>query len=108
MYWAASVCATCRVSAIILGYPDILMSCRWQGIRRKDIEKEREKKDEALMKLTTKEREIRKRIEDLIDRNCHDPASETLKPVNAKLPNGHGKAKMNGDTGKKGKKRKLA
>ena len=40
---------------------------RWQTVRYKDVCKEREKKEEALAKLTTREREIRKRIEDMLD-----------------------------------------
>jgi COMPASS component SPP1 len=46
------------------GYQTILS---WQSVRYKDICKEREKKEEALAKLTTREREIRKRIEDMLD-----------------------------------------
>jgi COMPASS component SPP1 len=40
---------------------------RWQTVRYKDVCKEREKKEEALAKLTTRERELRKRIEDMLD-----------------------------------------
>ena len=43
------------------------VSIRWQTVRYKDVCKEREKKEEALAKLTTREREIRKRIEDMLD-----------------------------------------
>jgi COMPASS component SPP1 len=68
------------------------------------VQKEKERKEEALLKLTTKEREIRKRIEDIVDRTCGDPPSK-LKPFNGKLTNGHSKGKVNGDV-KKGKKRK--
>lgn len=74
------------------------------------MNKEKEKKEEALTKLTTKEREIRKRIEDIVDPhsgNCNDlPSKAPLKPSNAKLTNGHTKGKTNGDNAKKGKKRK--
>jgi COMPASS component SPP1 len=85
---------------------------RWQAVRRRDVEKEKECKEEALMKLTTKEREIRKRIEDMVDplgTSCNQqPIGKIpLKSLNGKLANGHAtKGKMNGDS-KKGKKRKV-
>ncbi|KAJ7631044.1 hypothetical protein FB45DRAFT_917282 [Roridomyces roridus] len=76
----------------------------WQTIRAKDVSKEREKKEEALFRLTTRERELRKRIEDIVEpynRSCINPT-----PFKAsKLVNGNAKGKANGDN-KKGKKRK--
>ncbi|KAJ7038152.1 hypothetical protein C8F04DRAFT_1089730 [Mycena alexandri] len=76
----------------------------WQAIRGKDIAKEKEKKEEALYKLTTRERELRKRIEDIVEpfnrSKCLDPALQS-----SKLVNGNAKGKTNGDA-KKGKKRK--
>lgn len=60
------------------------------------------------MKLTTQEREIRKRIEDMIEPQGQGRAIKTpLKPLNSKLSNGqvHAKTKVNGEA-KKGKKRK--
>lgn len=79
-------------------------------MRHRDVCKEKEKKEDALLNLTTREREIRKRIEDIIDphgHNCNDPITKSpLKSSNTKLMNGHTKGKMNGDTTKKGKKRK--
>ncbi|KAG6911934.1 hypothetical protein DXG01_000181 [Tephrocybe rancida] len=84
----------------------------WQTVRVKDVCKEKEKKNDALSNLTTREREIRKRIEDILDphgRNCNDSSDKSpLKASNAKLSNGHTKGKTNGDTTttKKGKKRK--
>ncbi|KAF5377475.1 hypothetical protein D9615_005365 [Tricholomella constricta] len=82
----------------------------WQTVRYRDVCKEKEKKEDALSNLTTREREIRKRMEDILDphgRNCNDPSGKSpLKASNAKLSNGHTKGKMNGDTTKKGKKRK--
>jgi len=78
----------------------------WQTIRAHDIAKEKEMKEEALFRLTTKEREIRKRIEDIVEpfnRSCIDPSAAPLKP--SKLVNGNAKGKTNGDS-KKGKKRK--
>jgi len=83
----------------------------WQGVRSKDVSKEKEKKEEALFKLTTKEREVRKRIEDILEahnRSCNEPLNNNYKPLkSSKLSNGHTtKVKTNGDATKKGKKRK--
>ncbi|KAG6878408.1 hypothetical protein C0993_007590 [Termitomyces sp. T159_Od127] len=83
----------------------------WQAVRVKDVCKEKEKKNDALYNLTTREREIRKRIEDLLEphgRDCNDASGKSpLTVSNTKLPNGHTKGKINGDTTtKKGKKRK--
>ncbi|KAG6845810.1 hypothetical protein H0H87_003864 [Tephrocybe sp. NHM501043] len=83
----------------------------WQAVRVKDVSKEKEKKNDALSNLTTREREIRKRIEDILDphgHNCNDASGKSPpKASNAKLSNGHTKGKINGDmTTKKGKKRK--
>ncbi|KAJ7619073.1 hypothetical protein DFH06DRAFT_1306290 [Mycena polygramma] len=79
----------------------------WQAIRGHDIAKEKEKKEEALYRLTTREREIRKRIEDIVEpynrSRCLDPGAAPLK--SSKLVNGSDKGKTNGDS-KKGKKRK--
>lgn len=78
-------------------------------MRQKDICQEKEKKEEALSSLTTREREIRKRIEDIIDpqgRNCTDPDDADAKQPNLKQPNGSSRGKANADTSKKGKKRK--
>ncbi|KAF7347794.1 hypothetical protein MVEN_01536900 [Mycena venus] len=81
----------------------------WQAIRGKDIAKEREKKEEALYRLTTREREIRKRIEDIVEpynrSRCLDPgAAAPLK--SSKLVNGNAKGKTTNGDSKKGKKRK--
>jgi len=57
----------------------------WQTVRYKDVCKEREKKEEALAKLTTKEREIRKRIEDMLD--PQNRVSGEASRGNAKNPN---------------------
>ncbi|KAJ3977019.1 hypothetical protein EV361DRAFT_881145 [Lentinula raphanica] len=84
----------------------------WQSLRAKDLDKEKEKKEEALFKLTEREREIRKRI-DRIEEQDAGPLLGTAPrraggpPKSNKLSNGHAtKAKVNGDTMKKGKKRK--
>lgn len=61
------------------------------------------------MKLTTREREIRKRIEDIVDpqsRTCNEPPSKPPLKSNTKLSNGHATTKTNGEPIKKGKKRK--
>ncbi|KAJ7361690.1 hypothetical protein DFH08DRAFT_844892 [Mycena albidolilacea] len=80
----------------------------WQMIRGKDIAKEREKKEEALYRLTTREREIRKRIEDIVEpynlSRCLDPGAAPLK--SSKLVNGNAKGKATNGDSKKGKKRK--
>lgn len=70
-------------------------------------------KETALSKLTTREREIRKRIEDTIDPQSSRSANEAsakapLKSSNVKPSvNGHSKPKVNGEV-KKGKKRKAS
>ena len=72
------------------------------------------------MKLTTREREIRKRIEDMLDpqdknNSTTTPTNPTAKettahaPLKTKAVNGHPKAKgatLTADNQKKGKKRK--
>ncbi|KAJ7801794.1 hypothetical protein B0H14DRAFT_2386105, partial [Mycena olivaceomarginata] len=75
----------------------------WQTIRANDISKEKEKKEEALFRQTTREREIRKRIEDIFEpfnRSCVDPTAAPLKA--SKVVNDNA---LDGDR-KKGKKRK--
>jgi len=57
----------------------------WQTVRYKDVCKEREKKEEALAKLTTREREIRKRIEDMLDPQ-NRVSSETTSRGSVKNP----------------------
>ncbi|KAG6850517.1 hypothetical protein H0H93_012518 [Arthromyces matolae] len=85
----------------------------WQAMRIKDVCKEKEKKNDALSNLTMRERDLRKRMEDILDphgRNCNDSADKSSLKVSAtKSSNGHVKGKTNGDTtAKKGKKRKAA
>lgn len=85
-----------------------------------DVEKEKEKKEEALIKLTSREREIRKRIDRIQEERDYAgpllgnaPRRNTSNAQkggnNNKLSNGHSttKAKVNGDAPKKGKKRKV-
>jgi COMPASS component SPP1 len=81
----------------------------WQAVRQKDVCQEKEKKEDALSKLTTREREIRKRIEDIVDpqeRNCADSDKAAAKLPSAKQTNGSNRGKTHVDTSKKGKKRK--
>lgn len=92
----------------------------WQTVRYKDVSKEKEKKEEALVKLTTREREIRRRIEDMLDPQDKNksntiPTNPTVKettahpPLKTKAVNGHPKSKgatSTADSLKKGKKRK--
>ncbi|KXN89985.1 Set1 complex component spp1 [Leucoagaricus sp. SymC.cos] len=81
----------------------------WQTLRYKDICKEREKKEELLAKMTNRERQLRKRIDDLTDpngRKSNSTSQAPLKSSNTKLPNGHAKSRGTTETLKKGKKRK--
>jgi len=79
----------------------------WQKIRAAEISFEKEVKEAGLLKLTTQEREIRKRIEDLLDPQGRNPhSSAPLKSGGRKPPvNGHTK-RANGDIAKKGKKKR--
>lgn len=81
---------------------------RWQTVRYKDVCKEREKKEEALAKLTTREREIRKRIEDMLDphnRVSGEASRGTAKPnPDLELARQYLKRKYKGS--ERGKKRK--
>lgn len=62
------------------------MILRWQTVRYKDVCKEKEKKEEALAKLTTREREIRKRIEDMLDpQNRETTTRNTVKNANPEI-----------------------
>ncbi|KAF9270259.1 hypothetical protein L218DRAFT_952430 [Marasmius fiardii PR-910] len=81
----------------------------WQALRTKDVCKEKEKKADALGKLTSKEREIRKHIENIIDIDDDGaPPAAPLKSSNKQHHGNTGKRKVNGDVAanKKGKKRK--
>ncbi|KAI0068353.1 hypothetical protein BV25DRAFT_1793493 [Artomyces pyxidatus] len=86
----------------------------WQKLRIAEVQFEKEMKEQALLKLTTHEREIRKRVEDIVDpQGLHASATNTtfaspprLDPGERKpAANGHSKLKPNGES-KKGKKRK--
>ena len=80
---------------------------RWQKLRAAEVSFEKEMKESVLLKLTTREREIRKRIEDLLDPQARNlPHSTPLKSANGKQVNGHAKANSNGDIIRKGKKKR--
>jgi len=78
---------------------------RWPSLRMKELDKERDCKDAALFKLSSKEREIRKRIEDILSDPVNRDNDQALEPEPVqKRP---AKGKTNGDAPKKGKKRKV-
>jgi COMPASS component SPP1 len=85
----------------------------WQKLRVADVEFDKETKDQALQKLTKLEREIRKRVEDILDPHAHLDKTKMLEPSSPRVPvlsrttlNGQLKHKPNGDQTKKGKKKK--
>ncbi|KAI0257633.1 hypothetical protein BJV78DRAFT_1116378 [Lactifluus subvellereus] len=85
----------------------------WQKLRMADVEFDKETKDQALQKLTKLEREIRKRVEDILDPQAHLDKTKVLEPSSPRVPalsrptvNGQPKHKPNGDQHKKGKRRK--
>jgi len=78
-----------------------------------DVEFDKETKDQALQKLTKLEREIRKRVEDILAPHAHldkakmlEPSSPQVSLLSRSTPNGQLKHKPNRDQTKKGKKRK--
>ncbi|KAF5375051.1 hypothetical protein D9758_000245 [Tetrapyrgos nigripes] len=81
----------------------------WQSLRMKELLKEKERKEDALARLISKEREIRKRIEDILNNNDTGEGGEAEPTPQRPTTNGTGKGKatiFNGDPPKKGKKRK--
>ncbi|KAH9984681.1 hypothetical protein BJV74DRAFT_797182 [Russula compacta] len=85
----------------------------WQKLRVADVEFDKETKDQALQKLTKLEREIRKRVEDILDPHAHldkakllEPSSPRVSVLSRSAVNGQAKHRPNGDQTKKGKKRK--
>jgi len=78
----------------------------WQTVRYREICHEKEQKEDALQNLTTRERELRKRIEDLLAPHGRtDSSTAPLKNSNSKV-NGYSKSQTNGTAVKKAKKRK--
>ncbi|KAI9445275.1 hypothetical protein H4582DRAFT_2125647 [Lactarius indigo] len=81
----------------------------WQKLRIAEVEFDKEIKDQALQKLTKLEREIRKRVEDILDPQVHLGNAKMLEPsspLSRPTVNGQSKHKPNGDIRKKGKKKK--
>ena len=70
---------------------------RWQRLRTAEVEFEIHQKDLGLKKLAETERDIRRRIEDIMDPH--------LAPAQVQVNGKENKAKINGG-GKTGKKRK--
>ncbi|PFH54515.1 hypothetical protein AMATHDRAFT_44374 [Amanita thiersii Skay4041] len=82
----------------------------WQAIRAKDICNEREQREESLAKLTTRERELRKRIEDIVDPHETDskdtPSKASMQSSFTSWSKRHVTNNTNRDPARKGKKRK--
>ncbi len=84
----------------------LIFSHRWQKLRLAEVEFEKEMLDAGLERLTTQERKIRKRMEDVIIPNAQrsSAGSGPLQPLNGEiLPNDSGKIRENGTKGKKRK-----
>ncbi|KAK7463614.1 COMPASS (complex proteins associated with Set1p) component [Stygiomarasmius scandens] len=80
----------------------------WPSLRMKELDKERDCKEAALYKLSSKEREIRKRIEDILSDPVNRDNDQALEPEPVqKRPANTSKGKTNGDAPKKGRKRKV-
>lgn len=95
------------------GADDLMGELSWQKLRVADVEFDKETKDQALQKLTKLEREIRKRVEDILDPHAHldkakllEPSSPRVSVLSRSAVNGQAKHRPNGDQTKKGKKRK--
>ncbi len=73
-----------------------------------EVEFDKDIKDQALQKLTKLEREIRKRVEDILDPQVHlgNGKIEPSSPLSRPTVNGQSKHKPSGDIRKKGKKKK--
>ncbi|OBZ80046.1 Set1 complex component spp1 [Grifola frondosa] len=79
----------------------------WQKLRSGEIDFDKDLKERAILALTTQEREIRKQIEDTMDPQAKTSVVPTSPLINGKtLANGMLEIKVNGDSIKKGKKRK--
>jgi COMPASS component SPP1 len=66
-------CAFCLVFGTAHGLTVVL--CRWQKLRVAEIDFAKEMLELALEKLTSHERDIRKRVEDIVDPHAHAPAT---------------------------------
>ncbi|THH06100.1 hypothetical protein EW145_g4324 [Phellinidium pouzarii] len=60
----------------------------WQKLRAAEIKIEKEAQEETLVKLTTREREIRSRIEDILHPQSHSTVSGSALKYSFKLTNG--------------------
>lgn len=110
-------CGVCFNMYLVIVLP-LTTWFRWRDVRFKDISKEKDKKQNALSKLSAREIELRTRIQHLQDPDSevkkegsvNDPVpSAPLKSTNHKLLNGNSKAKSAtaaADNQKKNRKRK--
>jgi COMPASS component SPP1 len=81
---------------------------RWQKLRSSELKFEKESKENQLSNLTLKEREVRKRIEDILSPqdSALDPLTQSPKlTINKSLTNGVSGAKANEPGGKRSKKK---
>ena len=84
-----------------------MLSLRWQKLRQHELDLERDLQDAQLEKLTTQEREIRKKMEGVTELTARKPLTTgPLQPFNGDTATKvASKPQTNGVT-KKGKKRK--
>jgi hypothetical protein len=75
---------------------------RWQKLQSAEVGFEKEMKETALSNLAAREREIRKRIEDITDLQQPIESGSSGPQLNGRV----GKTKVNGSVAKPGKKRK--
>ena len=99
----------CAFSHLVNCPHTLITTFSWQKLRLAEVEFDKEIKDQALQKLTKLEREIRKRVEDILDPQVHLSNAKMLEPsspLSRPTANGQSKHKPNGDLRKKGKKKK--
>ncbi|KII93512.1 hypothetical protein PLICRDRAFT_394830 [Plicaturopsis crispa FD-325 SS-3] len=77
----------------------------WQKLRAAEVAFERETKESAVGKLTTQERELRRRIEDIITPQARPAVPLKMPLTSAHSTNGHANVHVE-EAAKKGKKRK--
>ena len=77
---------------------------RWQKLRLAEVRFEKECKEDLLVKLTTQEREIRSRIEDILHPKA-SVSSPIVKFPSAKVVNGAPGRRASEDGSKKAKRR---
>jgi COMPASS component SPP1 len=77
----------------------------WQALRTKDLALEKHSKEQALVKLTTRERDIRRRIEDTIEQRQHLYARKRGGDLDGPMLNGVGaKSVLKASSGANGRK----